>query len=194
MSIKVKICGLTRRCDAECATDCGADYLGVVLYDKSPRFVAPERLKDIFGGLPIPVVGVFVDPDLEYLKRVLFSGVVDIIQLHGHESAEFAREAAKLAPVWKAAYEFDFPAECLVCDALRGGSGEVGNHALAAQIAKVRRVMLAGGITPENAVEFAKEVAPYGIDLASGVESAPGIKDHAKIEKLFNRLVNGGLK
>lgn len=193
MNIKVKICGLTRRSDAEYAASCGADYLGFVLYEKSPRFVPPEKLKELAHKLAVPAVGVFVDPDLDQIKRALDSGV-DIIQLHGNETMQFALTVAKLAPVWKAAYDPAFPAEMLVCDAARGGSGVIGDHILAAEIAKTRRIMLAGGITPDNAVEFARQVKPFGIDLASGVESAPGIKDHEKIKTLFINLTNGGLK
>ena len=188
MGFEVKICGLTRREDVEFSAECGARFAGFVLYPGSKRFVPPERLAELTRGLVgIRKVGVFVDAPLDEIRRAAELGNLDVVQLHGHESADFAR-SIDFAEVWKAAYDPDFPAARLVCDAPQGGSGLPGDRAAAAKLAKVRPVMLAGGITPFNAAELLKLVRPAGIDLASGVESSPGIKDREKIGTLFQQL------
>ena len=189
MKCEVKICGLTRRADVELAAALGADYLGFVIYPGSRRFVPAERLAELTRDLSPHVrkVGVFVDASRDEILRAVKAGMLDVVQLHGRESADFAR-SIDFAEVWKASYDPDFPAARLVCDAPQGGSGKQGDHDKAAELAKLRPVMLAGGITPDNAVEFARRVRPAGIDLAGGVESAPGVKDEAKLRKLFQNL------
>ena len=188
MVFEVKICGLTRRCDVDTALELGADYLGFVLVPASKRFVPLDPLAELTRGVTTArKVGVFMDAPLETIRRAVEAGGLDIVQLHGSETAEFA-SSIDFAEVWKATYDADFPAARLVCDAPRGGSGMRGDHDKAAELAKLRPVMLAGGITPDNAVEFARRVRPAGIDLAGGVESAPGIKDEAKLRKLFQNL------
>jgi len=189
MKCEIKICGLTRRADAELAAELGADYLGFVLYDRSPRFVPVERLAELTRGLPATVkrVGVFVDAPLDFIRRAAEAGGLDIVQLHGGEDADFAR-SIDFAPVWKAAYDPEFPAARLVCDAPRGGSGQPGDRELAARLARIRPVMLAGGVDPRNAALLARQVRPAGIDLASGVESAPGVKDEYLLRQLFTTM------
>ncbi len=189
MRFEVKICGLTRRCDVEKAVECGADYVGFVLYRGSPRCVPSACLSELTSGLGRKVrkVGVFVDAPRDEIRRVVEEAGLDVVQLHGRESYDFAR-GIDFAEVWKASYDAAFPAARLVCDALCGGSGLPGDRVRAAELAMVHRVMLAGGITPGNAVELLRSVRPAGIDLASGVESAPGIKDPEKIEQLFEQL------
>ena len=186
MGIEVKICGITRRSDAECAVECGADYLGMVFVGASPRCISPEKAAE-FADLPVRRVGVFVDAEYGFIRRAAEIARLDVVQLHGKESREFA-EKIDFAEVWKAGYDADFPAARLVCDAPSGGSGQFGDHIRAAELAKIRPIMLAGGITPENAAALIRLVAPAGIDLASGVESAPGIKEHGKIRKLFDNI------
>ena len=187
MKIEVKICGITRREDAEFATRCGADYLGFVFAPSSPRRVLPAALPALAAGLPVRKVGVFVDADIDFIRAMTELGQLDIVQLHGSEPPDFAR-AIPFAEVWKASYDPDYPAARLVCDAPRGGSGQFGDHRKAAELAKLRPVMLAGGVTPENVTALAVAVRPRGIDVASGVEAAPGVKDHQKLIKLFNAL------
>ena len=187
MKIEVKICGITRREDAEFAIQCGADYLGFVFAPASPRRVDPAALPALTDGLPVRKVGVFVDAALSFIRETVELGRLDVVQLHGAEPPDFAR-AIDFAEVWKASYDPDYPAARLVCDAPRGGSGQFGDHRKAAELAKLRPVMLAGGITPDNAAALIAAVRPRGIDLASGVESVPGIKDHEKLTKLFDAL------
>lgn len=193
MEFEVKICGITRRQDVEFAAECGTDYVGFVLYAGSKRYVPLERLAELTRGLGgVRKVGVFVDAAYDEIRRAVETGGLDVVQLHGHESADFARGIG-FAEVWKASYDPGFPAARLVCDAPRGGSGTPGDRELAAELAKFRPIMLAGGIAPGNAAELLKLVRPAGIDLASGVESSPGVKDHDKIRELFEQLKGSDL-
>ena len=189
MKLEVKICGLTRRCDVELAAALGADYLGFVIYEGSRRYVTAEKLAELTHGLPPHVrkVGVFVDASRDEILRAVEAGALDIVQLHGREDADFARSIG-FAEVWKATYDPGFPAARLVCDAPQGGSGRFGDHEKAAELAKARPVMLAGGLAPDNVVELVRYVRPAGIDLAGGVEAAPGVKDEEKLRKLFQNL------
>ena len=187
MKTEVKICGLTRRSDAELVAALGADYLGFVLTPRSRRYVAPEKLPELARNLGVPTVGVFVDADLDFIQKCVELGELDIVQLHGRETADFARQI-NFARVWKATYDAHFPVERLVCDAPQGGSGQFGDHRRAAELARERQIMLAGGITPDNVENLINLVRPAGIDLAGGVESAPGIKDKEKLQQLFRQL------
>jgi len=189
MNEDVKICGLTRRCDVMLAAELGADFLGFVIYPGSRRHVPVAALPELTRGLPpcVRKVGVFVDAARDEILRAVEAGNLDIVQLHGHESADFAR-SIDFASVWKATYDADFPAERLVCDAPQGGSGMPGDREKAAELARIRLVMLAGGVTPDNVCELVRRVRPAGIDLAGGVESAPGVKDERKLRELFQNL------
>jgi phosphoribosylanthranilate isomerase len=196
MSIKIKICGLTRREDVEAAVKAGAEYLGFIFYPKSPRFVTPETASEISGELPdnVKKVGVFVNSDLEDVRDIIEECSLDVVQLHGFESAEYVRELHDVE-VWKTVNlgnEEDlqealrFPADAILVDSMtqaqRGGTGKLCDWRLAAQLSKKCRVVLAGGINPENIAEAATRVKPAIIDVNSGVEIAPGIKDKRKIE------------
>ena len=197
---EIKICGLTRREDVLAAAGAGADYVGFVLVPSSKRHVAPERLEELTQNLPPHVrkVGVFADAPLENILATVKAGTLDIVQLHGNEAPEYAKQLGdKGVRVWKAAHlrreadvDFyaDYPADRIVADAAEGGSGKRSSWELAAKLARRKCVMLAGGITPENAPEALKEVNPAGLDLASGIEDAPGIKSKEKITMLFNHI------
>ena len=188
MAFEVKICGLTRRGDVEAALELGADYLGFVLVPASKRFVPLERLAELTRGVSTArKVGVFMDAPLETIRRAVDVGELDVVQLHGSETADFA-ESIDFAEVWKATYDADFPAARLVCDAPQGGSGRFGDHTRAAELAKLRPVMLAGGLAPGNVAAVVSAVRPAGVDVASGVESSPGVKDRKKLEALFTEL------
>jgi len=204
MNVKVKICGLTRPTDALAALEAGADYLGFILYERSPRHIAPEQLRELIVQLPQHAVkvGVFVNADFDFIVRTVDACRLDVVQLHGDEDAMFAGRLRDYGlRIWKALHltqpeQFsgmeDFPAEALVIDSstpqARGGTGLCCDWQLAAAAAKRWRVMLAGGINPGNAVTAAVQVQPYGLDVASGVESAPGIKDHQRIRQLMHNL------
>ncbi len=195
--VEVKICGLTRRCDVELAAELGAGYVGFVLVPASPRCVPVERLRELTGGLPAGVkrVGVFADADRETILRAA-EGNFDIIQLHGEESPEFA--ASLPYPVWKAVRAVagtelaplaEWKVERFLFDAASGGSGRRCDWSLAAQAARRWRIMLAGGLSPENIREAIQTVHPVGVDLSSSLETAPGIKSEEKMKTLFEEIV-----
>jgi len=193
----VKICGITRLEDAQGAVRNGAQALGFIFWPGSPRFVAPERVREIIGALgsPVTTVGVFVNETAERIHEVARIAGLDTVQLHGDETPAFA--AAMTLPVIKsvapgdeAAANGEWPREVLLlADARdpvrRGGTGRTIDWAAAATLASTRRLLLAGGLTPDNVADAMARVQPYGIDVSSGVERSPGVKDHDKLAALF---------
>lgn len=180
----VKICGLTNREDAFAAVDAGAGALGFVFYPPSPRSANPAALAPWFGELPQAVwkVGVFVDESPEEIERIAASLGLDVAQLHGNETPD--RHPRNIR-VWKAqringagVAAPDYPAEAIVLDG--PGSGRIFDWSLAAGV--TRPVVLAGGLTPDNVRAAIAKTNPWGVDTASGVEAAPGRKDHAKMK------------
>jgi phosphoribosylanthranilate isomerase len=193
----VKVCGITRREDAAAAVDAGARALGFVFWPKSPRFVDPFHARAIVAGLPpfVTAVGLFVNQPHEYVSGVASLVRLGAVQLHGDETVAFA-EALKL-PVIRALTLGDrieaWPARMRVLlDAhdpdRRGGTGRTIDWTGAAVVARSRPILLAGGITPENVAEAVAHVRPFGIDVSSGVEHSPGIKDRNRIRALFEAL------
>jgi phosphoribosylanthranilate isomerase len=198
----VKICGLTRLEDALAAIDCGADMLGFILVPASPRHIAPQQLQELTSQLPAGIVkvGVFQDQEPEALEETLRLCQLDIAQLHGHEPAEVARQ---LGPdrVWKMSSlrtpqhlrdALAYPAAAILVDApcgdRRGGTGLLADWEQAAELARQRRTILAGGLTPDNIVEAIERVHPWAVDLCSGVEASPGRKDLARMKTFFERI------
>lgn len=197
----VKICGITRMADAEAAVDAGADAIGFVFWPKSPRFVDPFRARAIARALPpfVTTVGVFVNQPIAYVNGVTALVRLGAVQLHGDEDAAYATDLA--APVLKA-IGLDgadeppldvWPADVtLLLDvydtARRGGTGRMVDWSRAAAIARRRRALLAGGLTPDNVASAIARVEPFGIDVSSGVESSPGVKDHFKLRALFDAI------
>jgi phosphoribosylanthranilate isomerase len=202
--IFVKICGIAKAEDAVFAAGCGADALGFLAYPKSPRFISAASVREIVGRIPKNVlkVAVFVNPTIAEVKKYIASGV-NVIQLHGDEPAEFAEEVAKFAEVWKAIrpetekdvlkYK-DYPADKFLIDASSGkaygGTGRTADWKIAKFAVENLKapVLLAGGLNPANIEEAVKSVHPYGIDVSSGVESSPGVKDHGKLTALFAEI------
>jgi len=214
MGLFIKICGITRLEDALAALEAGADALGFVSHPPSPRHIEPEEIAGIIAetarGIPrktFKAVGVFVNPTKDSLETHLAAGI-DVIQLHGDETAEFALQAAETASdveVWKAlrprtpedsAQYVGFPADKFLIDAfhgkIRGGTGiKLDAETAAAAITVLDKpVILAGGLTPENVFETARTLHPFGLDVSGGVEASPGIKDHARLKR-FIRAVRG---
>ena len=198
----IKVCGITRLEDAEAAVEQGAQALGFVFWPDSPRFIDPYRARAITSKLPALVtpVGVFVNQRAEYVNGVASLVGLGAVQLHGDESPSYA--ATMKRPVVKAialsaAGAIDDVAAwplriTLLLDAhdpvRRGGTGRTIDWALASPVATARRVFLAGGLTAENVGEAIARVKPFGIDVSSGVESAPGIKDHGRLKALFEAV------
>jgi phosphoribosylanthranilate isomerase len=195
----VKICGITRLEDARAAVAAGADALGFVLWPKSPRFVAPSAVRAIICELPksLFLVGVFVNQPSDEVNEAAAAAGLTHVQLHGDETPVFAARVAR--PVIKAtsapteATARDWPADTTWLvdghDAeRRGGTGQTADWDAVAEFARTREVVLAGGLTPENVAEAVARVRPFGIDVSSGVEHAPGIKDPERLKALFRAL------
>lgn len=207
--VAVKICGLTNPEDAAVAVDAGARALGFVCYRKSPRYVEPKVIKAIVATLPpfVVPVGVFVNEEAQTVRALLDDTGLMLAQLHGDESAAYCEQLGR--PALKAVRLKDRSgflalAECRGRAAIRGflvdayseatygGTGQVVDWNLAAEVAKVSTVLLAGGLTPENVGAAIRAVRPYGVDVSSGVEQSPGRKDHDKVRAFLDavRLVS----
>ena len=189
----LKICGLTNEADAVHAAAAGATALGVVFAPSSPRCVSADRARDIVEAVParVPVVGVFVDAPLEDIVAVVAHTGIRIVQLHGDEPERYA--VALKMPLLRAAgveVALDaWPSATLLLDAVsgteRGGTGRRVDWPRAAAIARRRKTVLAGGLTPENVAEAIATVRPFGVDVSSGVEAAPGRKDRDKVTRFL---------
>jgi phosphoribosylanthranilate isomerase len=204
---EIKICGITRVEDALCAAQSGADALGFIFHPASPRHIPPELAREIIATLPreIATVGVFVNTEAERVAQIVEMCGIDLIQLHGDESPTYCRQfpperlikaifpgtAADLTAL--DAYEVraflvDFR------DASRcGGTGKTASWDLAARIAGTRPLILAGGLNEENIVSALAAVTPRAVDVNSGVEQAPGIKDHERLRRIIALIRREGL-
>ena len=200
-SMLVKICGVTRADDALAAVDAGASAIGFVFWPDSPRYVDPYRARAIRAALPpfVTAVGVFVNQPVEYVSGVASLVRLGAVQLHGDETPQYASLLS--APIVKALPlttlgESDlaaWPDETMVLldvhdPVKRGGTGRTIDWDAAATISARRRIVLAGGLTPDNVADAVARVRPFGIDVSSGVEDAPGIKNRDRIRQLFEAL------
>lgn len=197
-----KVCGITRLGDALHAAQHGATALGFVFWPASPRYISPERVAAIVGELPSTVVpvGVFVNQPVDEVARIASIAGVATIQLHGDEPPEYA--TALRWPVWRAmslavtgsdaAWPLDTTILLDAHDPLRrGGTGQRIDWAQAAEVARRRRVVLAGGLTPDNVQHAIVTVQPFGVDVSSGVEEAPGVKNFQKVAQFLERARAG---
>ncbi len=192
----VKICGIKTLKDALAAIDAGADYLGFNFYPKSVRFVEKETCTKITSVLKkeypdIKLVGVFVNSSVDEVKNILEICSLDLAQLHGDETPKtFSQLASRAFKAFRGipeniiGYERKESPAILIDAAVKnvyGGSGIIADWSAAAELAKKYPLLLAGGLTPENVAGAVSRVKPWGVDVASGVESAPGEKDAAKM-------------
>ena len=203
MTPKLKVCGITLIEDAQVAIECGAEFLGFNFYRKSPRYISPEAARTIIEQLPSGVitVGIFVNEaqPQDVLEILKVSGV-QLAQLHGDEDADYcaAVGAERVIKALRVGEGFDvrqvlsYPAWAILLDAfdknLYGGTGKTANWEVAREAAKLTRLFLAGGLSPENIVEAVQAVQPFAVDVNSGVESAPGIKAADKLKKLKQEM------
>jgi len=202
MTVRVKICGLTRRKDAEAAVELGADLLGFNFYPRSPRYVDPSLARSILADLPraAGTVGVFVNEEAARIIAVTAAAGVAMAQLHGDETAEFcaglplpAIKAVRVGGADDLAGIEKYRVWAILIDSKTpgfGGSGEKPDWGLAAQAGGKCRLILAGGLCPDNVAEAIGAVKPWGVDVASGVESAPGIKDAEKMKRFIEAVRN----
>lgn len=202
--VKVKICGITNLEDALEAVAHGADALGFVFFKKSPRYISPSKAKAIIKKLPpfISTVGVFVNEDKKNIEKIAAQTGINVIQLHGDERPQACRLSR---PVIKA-----FRVKSLECleplskykdkvtaflldtytPEIFGGTGQIFNWDIAVEAKQLGRIILAGGLTPENIEQAIRWVHPYAVDVSSGVEAEKGKKDHKKM-KLFIERAKG---
>ena len=198
--VRIKICGITNLEDARLAADLGAQALGFNFYPLSPRKVDPEAARAIIAQLPPLVlsVGVFVDEDAGVVRDLAARVGLDWVQLHGQESPEYCRSLGRRvikAFRIKDAASLDFlavyqgAAQALLLDTYRtgqvGGTGETFDWQLARRAHEYGRIILAGGLTPENVAQAIKIAQSQAVDVASGVEAAPGKKDPEKLRKFI---------
>ena len=199
----VKICGITSLEDALACVDAGADAIGFNFWPQSKRHIPVERAATIARRLPpnLRTVGVFVDPTEAEVDRAFASGAIDLVQLHGDETPDFCRrfsgryiKALRLRDKSSLARMAEYACDFVLVDADTagyGGSGQRADVALAAEAAATRRVILAGGLTPDNVAEAVGAVQPYGVDVAGGVEREPGIKDWIKVAAFVQAAKRG---
>ena len=195
----VKVCGVTRLEDAMLASRLGAAAIGFIFWPGSPRFISPPEARAIASRLPpfVATVGVFVDQSPADVRDTADLVKLSAVQLHGHEAPDdYAGAGLRIIKAVGVTDDFDATSVCglpesvtLLLDAhdpvRRGGTGRTVNWTLAADMARRRRVILSGGLTPVNIAAALEHVRPYAADVSSGVESSPGIKDPDKLAALF---------
>ena len=188
----VKICGITNPKDALAAVEMGATALGFIFYPKSPRRATVESLTGWIGRIPTGIwkVGVFVDEKPERVESICSELQLDIAQLHGSETP---LEHPQGVPVWKAfrmteGFHFDpqYPADAILLDG--AGSGRTFDWSLAANIS--RPLIVAGGLDEHNVRTAIEQSRPWGVDVASGIETAPGRKDHTRMKRFIEAALN----
>ena len=198
--LRVKICGITNREDAEAAVAAGADALGFIFVPQTPRHVTLERAREIVRVLPpfVVPVGVFAGSLLAEVRGTVEACGLGAVQLHGGEDAAFA--AALPVRVIRSVRVRDarsleglvgYPAHAFLLDAYTeariGGTGQRVPLELLQAARRLGRIVVSGGLTPENVGEAVAAVRPYGVDCCSGVERAPGLKDHARLRAFVAR-------
>ena len=193
----LKVCGITRLTDALHATQHGATALGFVFWPHSSRYVTPERAAEIIAELPATTmaVGVFVNEAVDGIRSVVAKTGISAVQLHGDETAEYAEALGW--PVLRSVTVDDADATCaswpvdttFLLDAAdpvrRGGTGDTVDWREAADVARAHRIVLAGGLTPANVGDAIAIVRPFGVDVSSGVEEAPGVKNFDKVARFL---------
>jgi phosphoribosylanthranilate isomerase len=202
--MKVKICGTTSIEDALLAVEGGADAVGFIFYKKSPRAVSQSSVKKIVAALPpfVETVGVFVNESADRINRIADSCKLSAVQLHGNESPAFCKtirrkviKAVRVEGKDSFAGLASYKVSAFLLDAFsgeqQGGTGETFDWRLASEGKKYGPVILAGGLDPSNVAHAIQKVKPYAVDVCSGVERSPGIKDPVRLKK-FIRAAKGG--
>lgn len=198
----VKICGNTNINDARICLEQGADMLGFIFYAKSPRFIDPHKAGDIISEMrkdfTFESVAVFVNPKKEFVDNVIATTHIDMLQFHGEESLSFIKLFNKKTIK---AFRIKDNADIMKCDEYNsadyllldafsnesyGGTGKVFNWNMLLDFKYRDRLFLSGGISADNVKEAVSKVKPYAVDLASGVEKSPGVKDKKKIKEFFS--------
>ncbi|MGV8081882.1 MAG: phosphoribosylanthranilate isomerase [Syntrophales bacterium] len=203
---EIKICGITCLEDALCAARCGADALGFIFYPPSRRCVSPEQARRIRAGLPggIVTVGVFVNQDATFVEDVAGTCGLDMIQLHGDEPPEYCRRFSRerlIKAVWPGeAMDIRalgaYPVKAFLADGgdanRRGGTGRTADWNRSAELGRAFPLVLAGGLRDDNIREAIALVRPRAVDINSGIETAPGIKDHERMRRIIASVREAG--
>lgn len=202
---RVKICGITRQQDALAAINAGADAIGLVFYPPSPRAITADQIPEILPSSPgfVTVVGLFVDPSTAEVEAALSCGVIDCLQFHGSEPAEFCASFGKPfikalrvrqeAELRQQAQDYH-QARLILLDSYSphqaGGTGTTFDWDIAAAVEPLirRRLVLAGGLSADNVAAAISALKPYAVDVSSGVERAPGIKDEQRLMNFFKQV------
>ncbi len=201
--VRIKICGITNLEDALLAASLGADALGFIFYAKSPRKVAPEEARAIIAQLPplVTTVGVFVNEDAALVRELATRVGLDWVQLHGTETPQYCRSLGRRVikgfrikdkSSLQELEPYRGAVQALLLDTYKkgqtGGTGETFDWQLAAEARQYGPIILAGGLTPENVARAIETARPQAVDVASGVEAAPGKKAPDKLKKFFAAL------
>ena len=203
MSTKVKICGITNVADGLAAAEAGADMIGLMFYEKSPRHVTMPTAVAIARAIPpfVLKVGVFVNAPEELILRAIGECGLGMVQFHGEETPEFCTQFGLMSMKAFRVRDADslhalphYRTDAFLLDAYSatglGGTGETFNWDLAIEAKKFGKpIFLAGGLTPDNVADAVRKVQPFAVDVSSGVESSPGKKDHAEV-RAFIQAVN----
>jgi len=204
MKVKIKICGITNLDDAMAAVDFGADALGFVFFKGSPRFISHKDAAAVIKSLPsfITTIGVFVDEKPKEIEKITDTTGIDVIQLHGSEPPEMCNLSRRIIKAIRVKslesldpliYYRDIVSVFLLdtfTPNVFGGTGQIFNWDIAVEAKQFGRIILSGGLTPDNISNAVMRVKPYGVDVSSGVESEKGKKDHKKM-KLFIERAKG---
>ncbi|MBF0437164.1 MAG: phosphoribosylanthranilate isomerase [Magnetococcales bacterium] len=199
--VRVKICGITHEEDAIAAIDAGADAIGLVFYERSSRNVTIAQAQQLCAHLPpfVQITGLFVNADLETIRDTTLQVGLDVIQLHGEESPTFCRmlpgriiKAIRVAQSEDLHQASAYDVSAILYDAkvsgMQGGSGRTFDWSLLANHPGHRPMILAGGLHPGNVAQAIAQVHPYAVDVSSGVESSPGVKDPVLIREFMHQV------
>ena len=207
--IKIKVCGITNLEDARLAAEMGADALGFNFFKKSPRYIDPAAAKSIIEKLPplVSAIGVFVDEfNPERVTTVANAVRLGAVQLHGSELPAYVRKIPELRIIKAFRIQEPFPLHQLgefsvhayLLDAYvpkqHGGTGKTFNWEVASAAKRYGRIILAGGLTPDNIRKAILTVQPYAVDICSGIERSPGRKDPVKMKELFQEIFKARLE
>ncbi|MER3445310.1 MAG: phosphoribosylanthranilate isomerase [Candidatus Dadabacteria bacterium] len=201
--VKIKICGITNEEDALLAVELGADAIGFIFYKESKRYIRPERAHEIISKLPpfITTVGVFVNQDLDEIKNIKEESGFDLFQLHGDESPVLCKRLGRgVIKTIRVREDINpeeiesFPVPVILLDTYStkgyGGTGESFRWEILKGLNASKRIILSGGLSPENVSRAIRIVNPYGVDVSSGVEDYPGKKNPERLKKFIEAVRN----
>ena len=199
---QIKICGLTKPEQALSCVEMGADLIGLNCWNGSSRYIIPEIISEIVSELPesARTVGIFVNESPDSINNVMKKTGMDLVQLHGDEAVDTCEnlefpwyKAFRISPKFNMSLIRHYKQETFLIDAYSkyhfGGSGQKIDIDLASMASGLGKMILAGGLTPENVEDAVEKVKPWGVDVCSGVESKPGIKDMRLVEKFINKII-----